>query len=419
MADPRQSGKHKQPGMQVYWTTVTYRSVFLMILAVLGVLLVGWYLVHRASFEAVLNKLTESVSGSTAAPPPVASNQARFVQLDGRVEVRKLGSSEWRAADHQMALDKGDVIRTSGDGIARISFANGTTYVVKPDTLITVESNTVGQNQQQTRVAVQINTGAVDLSTTTSRAEVSFENVTAQVRENSRAAVRTDSETQQHEITVQSGGADVQRGGQRVQLGQLERASFPTGGEITISRVLGSPELTSPLNQQPISADEPERYPVEFRWRPVESAAAYHLRVSTTSMFTQIVAERKVSQPGAVVTGLRPGDYFWGVTAVDAKGESSEASETRKFTMFESARAGDMLLEVDQPKLHGNVVELTGRTEPGATLLIQGQTVPKIGGDGRFQFFTPPLPRGSNTIKIVGQNRRGATASKEVPIVIP
>jgi hypothetical protein len=158
---------------------------------------------------------------------------------------------------------------------------------------------------------------------------------------------------------------------------------------------------------------------VEFRWRPVDDAVGYHLRVSTTSMFNQIVAEKRVSAPGTVVSGLRPGDHFWAVTAVDAKGGSSDPSETRKFTLFKRGAQEAMLLELDPPKLHGNVVEITGRTEPGATLLIQGQTVPNIGADGRFQFFTPPLPRGSHRIKVVGQNRRGATAEKPVDVVIP
>jgi len=419
MADPRQSGKHKHTGVEVYWTTVTYRTVWLLVLSALAIILVVWWALHPSSFNRVLNSIKETVSGGKTAAPTVAANQVRFVQLDGRVEVRKVGSSDWRAADHQMALDKGDVIRTSGDGIARISFANGATYVVKPDTLITVESNTVGQSQEQTRVAVHIRSGAIDLSTTSSGAEVTFQDTTAQVRENSRAAVRTDPAGNQHEITVQSGGAEVSRGGKRVQLSQYDRLTFPTGGEITISRVLGPPSPVSPLNQEPISAEDPEKLPVEFRWRPVEGAVSYHLRVSSSSMFNQMVAEKRVNAPGTVVAGLKPGDYFWVVTAQDSKSGTSEASETRKFTLYKRGTAEAMLLELDPHKLHGNVVEITGRTEPGATLLIQGQTVPNIGADGRFQFFTPPLPRGSHRIKVVGQNRRGATAEKPMDVVIP
>jgi hypothetical protein len=78
-----------------------------------------------------------------------------------------------------------------------------------------------------------------------------------------------------------------------------------------------------------------------------------------------------------------------------------------------------MLLEVDSPEIHGAIVELTGRTDPGAALIIDGETVVDIQPDGRFRYFTQSLARGSHEIVITGQNRRGGTAVKRVPIVIP
>jgi hypothetical protein len=78
-----------------------------------------------------------------------------------------------------------------------------------------------------------------------------------------------------------------------------------------------------------------------------------------------------------------------------------------------------MLLEVDSTVLHGNVVELTGRSEPGAALIINGETVAGIEPGGRFRYFTQPLPRGNHEFVITGQNRRGGTAIKRVSIVIP
>ena len=82
-------------------------------------------------------------------------------------------------------------------------------------------------------------------------------------------------------------------------------------------------------------------------------------------------------------------------------------------------KAQEMRLEVDATELHGNVVELIGRTEPNAALIIDGETVAGIQSDGGFRYFTQPLGRGSHEIVITGQNRRGGTAIKRVPIVIP
>ena len=78
-----------------------------------------------------------------------------------------------------------------------------------------------------------------------------------------------------------------------------------------------------------------------------------------------------------------------------------------------------MLLEVDDTELHGNNVEVIGRTEPGAALIINGEQVADIKRDGHFRYFPQPMTRGSHTIVITGQNRRGGTAIKHLDVVIP
>ena len=83
------------------------------------------------------------------------------------------------------------------------------------------------------------------------------------------------------------------------------------------------------------------------------------------------------------------------------------------------SKTDEMLLEVDGTQLHGSVVELMGRTEPNAALIINGEAVADIQRDGHFRYFTQPLSRGSHEIVVTGQNRRGGTAIKRVPIVIP
>ena len=77
---------------------------------------------------------------------------------------------------------------------------------MKGDTLVTVEENIVAQDHA-TQVGVHITSGQVDLATGTwqvpgSKAEVSFENAVASLRENSRAAVRSDPDTKEQQITV-------------------------------------------------------------------------------------------------------------------------------------------------------------------------------------------------------------------------
>jgi hypothetical protein len=165
--------------------------------------------------------------------------------------------------------------------------------------------------------------------------------------------------------------------------------------------------------------ENPKTAPIHFEWKPIPEAVSYTVRISATAMFTKMVKEVKVAGPSAEISGLDAGEYFWSVTAVDAKKQSSETSETFKFTLVAQGKSQEMLLEIDSTQLHGHVAEVIGRTEPGAALIVNGQPVPNIARDGTFRHFTEQLTPGEHTIVVIGQNRRGGTAKQQVSIVVP
>jgi hypothetical protein len=344
------------------------------------------------------------------------------VNLDGRVQIKKVNSVQWVDADYRTTLDRGDLIQTAADGAARVTFADSTSYTIKADTLVTVEENNITRDQATT--AVRVNTGAVDLSTPNwtspnSHAAVSMEDTVAQIRPNSRASVKSDPQSRESEISVASGSAEVQRGSEKVELGQFQKANIRSNGPITKSNVLAPPDLSQPLNLAPIIVEVPKAANIHFEWKPVKDAVSYTLRISTTAMFTKMVKQVRVSGASAELSGLDAGDYFWNVIATDAGKKTSDVSETFKFTIVAQGRAQEMALEITGTQLHGRVAEIIGKTEPGAALIINGQAVPSIGADGNFRYFTEPLDPGEHTIVIVGQNRRGGTDKQQVTIVVP
>jgi FecR protein len=419
---PRQKTSH----VEVYWKTVTYRTVAIYLILVFSILMAILYMIYPEPFSLALAKVSQELGGGTNAGADLTPKQAKFVNLDGRVQVKKANSVNWVTADYRMALDKGDLIQTSGDGAARITFADGTTYTVQAETLVTVEENSVGRDSE-TRVGMHITSGAVDLTTGTwdspkSNAEVSFSNAVASVKQNSRAAARIDPATSQSEITVSAGSAELATtdGRQHVEIGRWERVTVPTaGGPVVKSDVLAPPDLAQPMNLQPLIVPDPKHAPVHFEWKPVSDAVSYELRVSTTSMFSRIVEDRKLTGTAADLSGLDPGDYFWDVLATDSEKRVSAPSDTFKFTLATQGKGQEMMLEIAKPELHGNVVEISGRTEAGAALIVNGEPVADIRPDGSFKYFTSSLARGSQTVVITGQNRRGGTAIKRVEIVIP
>ena len=423
---PQDSRPIKTSGVEVYWKAVTYKSVIIYcVLLVIG-LGVAWYLILPDSYTALVSQLSRAFSASGNPSTEVDSRQAKFVNLDGRVQVKKVNSVQWVTADYRIPLDKGDLVQTSADGVARITFADGTTYTIQAETLVTVEENSVGADSA-TRVGMHITSGAVDLATGTwdspkSNAEVSFSNATASIKQNSRAAIRSDPKTDEGEITVSAGTASLATndGLQHVEIGKWQRVSVPAnGGSVVKTNVLAPPDLAEPVNLQPLILADPKHTPVHFSWKPVPDAANYELRISATSMFSRVLEDRKITGTSIDLTGLDPGDYFWDVMATDAQKHVSAPSDTFKFTLATQGKGQEMMLEVGSTDLHGNVVEVTGRTEPGAALIINGESVADVRPDGSFKYFTQPLTRGSQTIVITGQNRRGGTAIKRVEIVIP
>jgi len=417
------SDKPKISRVEVYWHTVKYRTMLLYAVLIGTIVLTCAYMIFPEVSAGMIHRLSDTLTprgGGVATP---SARQARFINLDGKVQVKKVNSVQWTTADYQATLDKGDLIQTGPEGVARIGFADGTTYTVKGDTLVTVEENIVAQDNA-TQVGVHITSGQVDLATGTwqvpgSKAEVSFENAVASLRENSRAAVSSNPQTNEQQITVSNGSAELNRGNEHLDIGQWQRAAFPTGGTITRSQVLAPPEISEPINLQAIIVADPKKDPVHFSWKPVATAKMYDFQAGTTSMFNHIVAERKTPSTSVDVTGLDPGDYFWRVRAIDDKNNVSDPSDSFKFMLATQGKEQEMLLNVDDTELQGNVVEIIGRTEPGAALIINGEQVADIKPDGQFRHFTQPMARGSHEVVITGQNRRGGTAIKRVQVVIP
>ena len=409
--------------VEVYWHSVTYRSVLLYVVVIAVIVGTASYLVFPDAFAGIVKHVTHAFQPKDGGAAAANVRGARFVNLDGKVQVKKANSVQWINADYQMDLEKGDLIQTGADGVARLAFADGTQYTVQAQTLVTVEQIFVPQNSASS-VGVHISAGAVDLTTGSwqvpgSKAEVTFADAQAILHENSHADVKTNPTTKQNEITMSAGTADVQRAGQEVQISQYQRATFAGSGPINKTDILAPPGLVQPVNLQPIIVPDPKHTPIRFEWQPVNTAREYELQISATAMFTRLLADKKTTDTAVEVMGLPSGEYFWTVKAIDAKDASSEAAAPFKFSLVAQDKAQKMPLEVDAPVFHGKVVEISGHTEAGAALLINGEAVADIGPDGHFRYFTPPMTTGDHIITITGQDRRGLTATQHIPVVVP
>jgi hypothetical protein len=429
-APPRPPVPEPNRTYEVEWTTISYRTIAFY--CCLALLLVGFilYLLAPNYFGQKLKQAVGAIAWGMArnpqAEPATYKREAHFVNIDGTVRVKKARSQEWIRADYNTSLEKGDFVQTGGDGVARILFADGTNYVLKADALISVEESREDPVTKATRVAIQVSSGAVDLSTGRfevpgSTSQVSFADTVANLSEESRAVVRNDPTKNLHEFTVNQGQADVTRGSTSVRLGQYEQVTFKTEqAGLVQKKVIAPPALLAPQNMELKLAKNPKSAILEFAWKDVTGAVAYHLQVSPSVMLSNFVVDKKVTGHTSVqVSGLDEGTYYWIVNSIDAKGVESQPSEPNRLNLVQEVGSGSQAyLEITKIIQHGKVVEVQGKTEPNSTVIINNEQVFSITPDGAFRHFISLPKSGSNQISITAQNRKGDTNTIRKTVVI-
>ena len=410
------ASQNRKPGLQIAWKTVTYRSVVLSIVAVIGVLFASIRIAFpqftQTGITAVTNLTSSALekvagfNGNSHKSGETSSQQAHFTALDGTVRVKKGSSNSWSSADYNLPLEKGDVVQTGSEGMAKIVFNDGTNYTVKQDSLIVIEENSANE-RQQTTVSVAVSTGTVDLATGTyvqgSKSEVILDGATASLAPDSAARVSNDPKTHQHEILLKKGTGEITRNGEVVRLADWEKVSFQNESPgLQKSREIGPPTPISPANMMPMA-----------------NAAGYRLQISRNPYFSSTIMDKKVSSTDVMVSGLKEGAYYWAVQSYDSHGTESAEGEKNRFNIIPKDKDQQVIsLNLDPFVQHGHVLELTGKTEVGARVMVNGREVPMVGSDGAFHYFTPPLAPGESIITITAQNATGGvnTLQKRVEI---
>lgn len=408
--------------------TISYRRVQQTILGVLllvAAVLAVWFPLAKplAPVKEMLSRLGARVGLTTPARQAGVNGpqQAHFTALDGTVKVKKASSNTWVSADFSLPLDKNDVVQTSSAGMARIFFSDGTSYTVKPDSLIIIQENSANA-QQQTQVAVEVNLGTVDLSTGTyaqgSQSQVILAGATASLAPSSSAMVHNDPRADLHEILLKKGSGRIRRSNETLSLGDYERVSFKLDApRMTHTKEIGPPTLIAPAPSLQVFVSSVGK-PIEFSWSQAARSHGYRLRISLNPYFSSTVYDRIVPGTEARVAGLKEGQYYWTVTSLDAAGRESVESEHNRFMVMVRSSAASIALELEPLVQHGHVIYLKGKTEPGARVMVNGNEVPVIRPDGTFDFFTPPLPNGENIVTVTAQNVRGGVRTQQKKVVI-
>jgi hypothetical protein len=418
---------NRNSGIHIAWKTITYRSVAMAVfclIVLLGLVINAVFPQATHAGARVMTSVLEKLAGNAGKADTggdTVAQQAHFTNFDGTVRVKKANSNSWVAADYSLPLEKGDVVQTGSEGMAKVVFNDGTNYTIKQDSLIVIEENSA--TAQQSNVAVNVTTGTVDLTTSTfsqgSKSQVIVAGATASLAPESAARVRNNPRADEHEILVKKGSGEIVRGGETVRLNDYEKVTFSNGSaKLAKSKEIGPPTLIAPANMMPIFISGPA-HAIDFSWTPMANASGYHLRISKNPYFSSVLTDKMVTGTDIEIPGLGEGTYYWTVQSVDSRGKGSIESEKNRFTVIPRGKESvSMALDLDPFVQHGHVIEVKGRTEPTARVMVNGREVPVIDGDGAFRYFTPPLPMGESVITVTAQNARGGVNTKQKTVVI-
>lgn len=314
--------------------------------------------------------------------------EAHFIAVHGTVQFRRDEAAVWQQARSREALRPGDYVRTAANGSAEILFADGTLYTIKPNTSLIVPTTRDGREGDPGR-AIRIEYGWIDLSTARQPIRVDTPQAQARVAEESEGYVAYDQEAESGRFGALRGRIEVEsHRGERVVVESSQQVT-QRGGELSAPvRLLPPPVPVGPAPRQEFRRDRDET--VVLEWQPVPGARGYRLEVARDRLFVDRVVEDRGRTATRATLGIRgEGSFEWRVAAESAAGEVGRWSDPRSFRVAALANGGGETdrepppLEIVGADRYGNIFIVVGRTDPGAVVDINGESV-TVDASGAF-----------------------------------
>ena len=171
----------------------------------------------------------------------------------------------------------------------------------------------------------------------------------------------------------------------------------------------------APRPEEPISLstiDRNSRTNIVFKWAPVFNVAGYYFQLAKDNMFADVIVDKfGYSGTTLILPVLGEGKYFWRVAAINNVNERGQFSETITFTVI-SGKTNNFIdntppeVDIEKVNVFGSVVIVSGKTEPGVTLIINNHLV-EVGKDGKFSYIQKMYQKGKNAINIIARDAAG------------
>ncbi|HXI14514.1 MAG TPA: FecR domain-containing protein [Thermoanaerobaculia bacterium] len=348
--------------------------------------------------------------------PAAKESDAQFLTVEGEVQYQKGASSDWKRASAKAGLFNGDWVRTSDNASAELIFSNGSLYTVGPNALLEIYSaiNPATSKKQNT---VQMQVGSVEINTSDDSSTVKTPGTQIVVQSDSTTQVGVDRKDQATEVVSIKGSSSItsSSGGsaQLVTAGET-LSSTKEGALSAVRKVVMPPALLTPPENQTYQNSTSTR--IDLTWDKLTAATAYQVQVSRSRLFTSTEVNSKRPQPKASIQVAEGGSFYWRVAGIDASGRIGPFSTFRRFrvkgvsasaTPPQDSDKVPPVLQLKRPfNIGGQFYMVEGKTEPGATVLINDQEV-DAESDGSFKKLVSFDKIGRNAIVVKAVDAAG------------
>ncbi|HEX7530708.1 MAG TPA: FecR domain-containing protein [Pyrinomonadaceae bacterium] len=351
---------------------------------------------------------------------------ARFMSFEGDVRVIRAATRQVVLANNDVQLYPGDTVQTQADGRARISMADGSTVVVRPNSTIIIRDNASAEDGKRSNVHVVVDSGQMLVRTQPQSEDnknvIETPRTQNQISGQTAASFGVNPEGTE-EIRVNSGTVEsTNRIGERLSLQGGEYVSVNQSGTISKpQRLLDVPQPLQPHDLEKILAGGGGSASVALRWQKPQSGVPSYYRVEVATSPFFVPAGKVIERDQLVVTqfnvsDLRPGAYFWRIRATASSGQTSEWSEPLKFlvTTPGANRAAVPVSNLSAVYLGGNVYIIRGATSPGTSVRVSGREA-AAAGDGIFQVQIN-APPGMREVTIEASDSQGNSTQYRVAL---
>jgi FecR protein len=341
---------------------------------------------------------------------------ARFIAFEGDVRVIRAATRETITPGSETELYPGDTVQTLASGRARVSMADGSTLVVRPNSTIIIRDNASEDDGKKTNVHVVVDSGQMYVRT--EQQPEGTNNVVETPRTKNKLGEQTGASfgvnpEGTEEIRVNSGAIETSnRSGEKTTLHGGEYVSVNPSGTISRpQRLLDIPAPSEPRDLERVFVGNNGAANISLKWQRPQSGTAsfYRVEVATSPFFVadgKVIERDQLASNEFTASDLRPGTYFWRVRATASSGQTSDWSDPKKFII--AMRGTGRLVTVSNLSaelLGGNVYLVRGHSEVGNTIRAAGRDT-LVATDGSFQLQITATP-GTQEIVVDAEDPRG------------